>query len=608
MTKKKVAPKKADAKTRVSQGPKLKGELTIKDIRLTDKQIDLIKTIRDKNTNVVFISGPAGTAKAQPMDAKIVTPSGITNMGDINVGDLVISKNGRPTTVLGVFEQGTRSIVEVFFSDGSSTECCHDHLWYTETYNDRNARTRKNGTRVGRRRVGSVKTIDTIANELYVQGGKLNHGIPICNPIEFEGSELPIDPYLLGCLIGDGGLTQNIIFSTIDVEIIRKLKGCLPKNHSIVKRINNDCAYGIVSDNPSPGSNIIRNCIRDLKLNVKSEHKFIPDSYRFASIEDRVALIQGLMDTDGTISRSKRNTSSHESYTTVSEQLSLDFKFLVESLGGTCKLRKSPSSYINESGDRISCLDHYTCHICFNPGINPFSLTRKAELYIPKTKYKPRRFITHIEQRGEKECRCISVEDSSHLYLTDHCIVTHNTYTSILGGIHLFNDKKISNMLYIRSAVECSEEKLGFLPGELNDKMEPYIQPMVEKLEELLFVKDAQMLRNSGMVSGMPINYLRGLNWNAKFIIADESQNLTMKELTTLITRVGKYSTLVICGDPYQVDIKNSGFTELVEFFSDDADKEQGMYSYELTDDDILRGEFCKYVVKKLKTLKSYKK
>jgi phosphate starvation-inducible PhoH-like protein len=185
---------------------------------------------------------------------------------------------------------------------------------------------------------------------------------------------------------------------------------------------------------------------------------------------------------------------------------------------------------------------------------------------------------------------------------------TAKTYTSILSGLHLFNDKKISNMIYIRSAVECSEEKLGFLPGELKEKMDPYTRPLTEKLAELLSVKDARMLVSSEMVVGMPINYLRGLNWNAKFIIADEAQNLTEKELTTLITRVGKYSTLVICGDPYQVDIKKSGFTKFVDFFSDDEDQENGMYSYELTDDDILRGEFCKYVVKKLKTLKSYKK
>jgi len=181
---------------------------------------------------------------------------------------------------------------------------------------------------------------------------------------------------------------------------------------------------------------------------------------------------------------------------------------------------------------------------------------------------------------------------------------TSKTYTSTLGGLHLLNDKKIGEIIYVRSAVESADSKLGFLPGEVDDKMSPYIQPLLDKLSELLNSQDVNKLKNENRIHGFPVNFLRGLNWDVKFIIADEAQNMTKKELVTLITRVGKFSKLIVCGDPDQSDITKSGFKQMAELFDDDESRKNGIFSYIFTEDDVVRSELVKFILKKLKNCK----
>lgn len=181
---------------------------------------------------------------------------------------------------------------------------------------------------------------------------------------------------------------------------------------------------------------------------------------------------------------------------------------------------------------------------------------------------------------------------------------TSKTYTSILAGLNLLNQKKISEIIYVRSVVESSDNKLGFLPGEMDEKMSPYIQPLIDKLEELLPKHDIDKLKKEERIHGFPINFLRGLSWNAKCIVADEAQNMTKKELTTLITRVGEFSKLFICGDPDQSDINGkSGFVPMINTFDDEESRNNGVYVFKFTEDDIVRSGLIKFILKKLKNV-----
>jgi phosphate starvation-inducible PhoH-like protein len=181
---------------------------------------------------------------------------------------------------------------------------------------------------------------------------------------------------------------------------------------------------------------------------------------------------------------------------------------------------------------------------------------------------------------------------------------TSKTFTSILAGLYLLNQKRVSEIVYVRSIVESSDSKLGFLPGEMDEKMSPYIQPLIDKLEELLPKHDIDKLKKEERIHGFPINFLRGLSWNAKCIVADEAQNMTKKELTTLITRVGEFSKLFICGDPDQSDINGkSGFVPMMNVFDDEESRNNGVYVFKFGEDDIVRSGLVKFVLKKLKTL-----
>ena len=181
---------------------------------------------------------------------------------------------------------------------------------------------------------------------------------------------------------------------------------------------------------------------------------------------------------------------------------------------------------------------------------------------------------------------------------------TAKTYTSILAGLTLLNHKRVSEIVYVRRIVESSDNKLGFLPGEMDEKMSPYIQPLIDKLEELLPKHDIDKLKKEERIHGFPINFLRGLSWNAKCIVADEAQNMTKKELITLITRVGEFSKLFICGDPDQSDINGkSGFVPTMNIFDDEESRNNGIYVYKFDEEDIVRSGLVKFILKKLKNV-----
>jgi phosphate starvation-inducible PhoH-like protein len=177
------------------------------------------------------------------------------------------------------------------------------------------------------------------------------------------------------------------------------------------------------------------------------------------------------------------------------------------------------------------------------------------------------------------------------------------TFIAILAGLMLMNEKKLSDIIYVRSAVESSEKSLGFLPGEMKDKLSPYLQPLEEKLMELLPKHDIAMLKKEERLEPMPCGFMRGLNWNAKFILADEAQNMTQKELTTLITRIGEFSKVFVCGDPMQSDLPpgKSGFMRMYDHFNDEESRANGIYTFEFTDEDIVRSALVKYIIGKLK-------
>jgi phosphate starvation-inducible PhoH-like protein len=182
---------------------------------------------------------------------------------------------------------------------------------------------------------------------------------------------------------------------------------------------------------------------------------------------------------------------------------------------------------------------------------------------------------------------------------------TSKTVLSMYLGLQLLNSRKVSDIVLVRSAVESSDSKLGYLPGDMMEKFGVYLAPFNEKFNELLEEGQIRRLEKDNRIAVCPINFARGLHFSVKFICCDESQNLTIRELQTLFTRIGEFSKVIICGDPDQSDLPagKSGFNTVYNAFNNSDAQAHGIHCIELTEENIVRSELCKYVTHIFKSI-----
>lgn len=364
--------------------------------------------------NNVYLYGKAGTGKSQPLYSKLLTPTGWTTMGEVRVGDLVFSDDGKSTKVTGVFDRGIKKVYRVYMQDGSYTDTCDEHLWKIFTDNDKT--NKKDGRAI------ALKDI-----KVKRPNGRYDAYIPITKPVQFKAKKHIIDPYVLGVLIGDGCMmAEYASFTSVDKGIIEKVKSLLPDSlclsvHESDGKTTSYCIRKKVKNYNTKSKNIVTDELKRLGLMYKkSLDKFIPDEYLYDSIENRVKLLQGLNDTDGYAGKTSIE------FSTSSEKLKNDYVELVQSLGGTCTTKERMPDYRGKDGKMPSL--SYRILVKLPNNINPFSLKRKQSKVAVRTKYFPYRHIEKVEFLGDMPTKCISVASKTHLYITDDYIVTHNTY------------------------------------------------------------------------------------------------------------------------------------------------------------------------------------
>lgn len=410
------------------------GVTVAKSIMLRDKLksigAELIKEIAAK-TNELAGDGP------QPLYAKVLTPNGWTTMGELKIGDLVCGTGGTIQKVIGIFPKGQKEIIEISFADGNTptrkVECCEDHLWNITTQR------------------GKAKTITT--RQMFAESTAkkdINRGkyfVPT-TPVEFKtNGKLPVDPYLLGVLLGDGSLSVKheieISVGSRQKYILEQLtlpSGCTlrireyPEKNYIKGTIAGSERLG---KNPNGTKSILKKSLETLGLlGTNSNTKFIPKEYLFSSIENRKKLLQGLIDTDGSISERGLFT-----YNTVSDRLAADFIELCRSLGMSInyrvqKRKVGDGSYSTKPIHRITQL--------------------KGNKYGLK--------VAKIEKTGKTtEMMCIKVSNENHLYITDSYVPTHNTTTATVLGYSLLASglKEIGtgsgrNAVYVRKGMDLA--------------------------------------------------------------------------------------------------------------------------------------------------------
>jgi phosphate starvation-inducible PhoH-like protein len=535
----------------------------------------------------------------QPLDAKILTPTGWVLMGDLQVGDKVIGRDGKPANVVGIYPQGVKDVYDICTSNGGKTQTCGDHIWATKNNND-----------LKHKYDFKLRTTLEIKNSLLNPnvGPKLNHTLPDNEIVQFEQQDLPITPYVLGVLLGDGNFGDSISFASIDNDIINRVASEVKQYDLRLHRVNNSVSYTISGnyannktarkirvtntinndveiyhslgmaatktkikksslqgrcsrsatinntkyeylDKTERWTNYIKNQVYNLGLeDTLATTKFIPKQYLYNSVENRVALLQGLMDTDGTI----KKTTGEQSFTTASKQLALDVVELCRSLGSNATVytrnRIGKSSTYNNRSITTRYISYEVCIPKFE-NINPFHLGRKAEqvqVKHPKSRYNK---IKSVEYAGQKECQCIKLDNSDHLYITDDYIVTHNT---------------------------------------LEEKMYPFLINIYEEMGKYVSPTDIKKLMETKQIEVVPFSFMRGRNFLNAYVHVSEAQNISSKELKLLLTRFGQGSTMVIEGDMQQSDLnynKESGFTRYFDALS----KVEGVGIVELGLEDIVR-------------------
>lgn len=500
---------------------------------------------------------------AQPYYSKILTPNGWTTMGEIKEGDIVFAYDGTLSNVLGVYKHGTRNVYEITMSDGSKTVACDKHLWEIKERNKY-------------RSYSQSKLVNTeyLIEHFLDKNGKSRIILPKNEPIEFMEKSYKIHPYVLGCLLGDGSLSNSVSISNIDLELIQRFEKYLPNGVKLSKpcgivynikgtttganklskkikvtnietnqieifervglasiklgidktTLNGRCLRNSIIDgykyefieNPQKYSNVIKEYISDLGLLYKDCYeKFIPEEYLFGSIEQRTELLKGLIDTDGSVSK---NGAVY--YTTVSKLLCDDIISLVKSLGGTARIfeREPRTSYIDNRMVK-GTVTTYEIRISFDYPIEIATVKRKQErLKLNKTKTHKNR-IVDIQFIGEEEVKCIMIDHPKQLYITDDYIVTHNT---------------------------------------LEEKMQPYTFPIVQNLEVCQGKEKTDKMLKDGTIKIMPIEVAKGITFMDSVVIVDEYQDMSYADFRTILTRLGKGSKIIFCGSKEQIDYRYS--------------------------------------------------
>lgn len=365
-----------------------------------------------------MLADAVGIGKQQPVDAPVLTPTGWRKIGDLRVGDDVIGSNGKSTRVTGVFPQGVKQNYRILFSDHSSAEAGPDHLWRVfRRAKDRDIPFILTTEQILRRPKIHAKGSNGQAYIVDLKKQRALHIPLISSPVEYAPVDLPLPPYMVGALVANGSLVYQPTLSCHSFDADEVFGQIAAEGHTVtaIHRYGNATRGGISKIGPAT---------RALGMNVHSRNKRIPPVYLLATPPQRIALLRGLMDADGSISETRNRVVYH----TTSRELADDVVFLVQGLGGIASVREYDRT---PEGKPVE----YHVRVKMPLTICPFSTTRKGSRWKPGYKANPVRTIVSVTPTRKVESVCISVAAKDHLYVTENCVVTHNTFQSgvVLG-------------------------------------------------------------------------------------------------------------------------------------------------------------------------------
>ena len=395
-------------------------------------QRDCIELLTTAKENKITVELKPGTGKAEPYSRKIPTPTkeGFTLMGDLKIGDSVFAQDGTLTKVTGIFEQGEQDIYKVTFQDGRVAYCHEEHLWTVKTFKDGIWKTRM------------LK--DMIKDFKRESPWKKEHGredpynykyyIPQCGPVQYPHVNVPIDPWVLGCFIGNGCCTcKSLTFSSPDSVIPEKIANLygftVRKNPA-----NYDYVFYDNTGKPVKTADFFKDV--PSMISCYSRDKQIPTEYMINDVDTRLAVLQGLMDTDGSVVVGDNRY--HLRFTSTSEPLLKQVVQLLYSFGysGSIMCDKRVEKYVDGyCGDVIFRVPHSVKPMFFKCVSK--KMVAQQSLELSQKNYYNDLLIKDISFSHREKCRCIMVDHPAHMYLTEDFIVTHNTFIACYSAAKL---------------------------------------------------------------------------------------------------------------------------------------------------------------------------
>ena len=425
---------------------------------------------------VQILLANAGTGKGNWVECKVPTPQGTRRFGDLKEGDYVFDRLGFPTKILKVYPRGFMDAYKVTLSDGRSTVVSLDHLWnvYRGVYS-KEIYTLELGQMLSE----GVRKEDNRPNRVL---GKPRFYVPSHCARQYEEKKVTVDPYVYGAFIGNGCLTSDYLeFSSDDEETVNKV--ALLMGFDYKKRSVHNYTWDFFKN----GRHVRTT---DYFTKAYAKDKYIPDCYKYNSIQTRWELLRGLFDTDGSAVLSEGRL--HVSYSTISKRLAEDIKEVLNSLGIVSHIYEDKRDSKN---------------ICYNVNVNTtkenkcllFSLTRKnriCEQASENRRHYDRVAIRSIEKLPEKlEINCIWVDNKEHLYQCDEGIVTHNTRRLIEEVSKELETRRPEELAFVTFTRKGAEEglrrvcsKLMFEPEDL-----PYFRTLHSLTFHALNLKGTQM-------------------------------------------------------------------------------------------------------------------
>ncbi len=362
--------------------------------------------------DLIIVAGRPSMGKAQPLDAPVKTLAGWSRMGDLAVGDALASVDGRPSVVTGVFPQGRKTIYRVAFSDGRSTECCNEHLWRVHCRSWPAPRVLSTGA------VAAMLARKRYQGRLWIDqaDGEFGHQ-----------QALPIDPWVVGALLGDGNRCDaGLRCSTAAEELLARMTGWVEAGLELATAGGGDWRVARPDRGHAPAvsgtaPNALLAALRALGLAQPSHEQFVPPLYLEAGREARRDLLRGLLDTDAWVEQG-----GSIRYAAASRRLAHDVATLVRSLGGWCSIATRNTAY-RARGERHAGRPAYLCNIHHPDPRSLFLLSAKqARLPARPTRCKRPTFRSITPSR-EAAAQCIAVSHPSRCYVTGDYVVTHNT-------------------------------------------------------------------------------------------------------------------------------------------------------------------------------------